>query len=397
MDIAEILEEINRISDEVNDKIAPVEILKKFDGGRSGALVYMVEYGEDNKVGIVKISRDNEAKVFNKAYDLASKNHMNRYIAKLITNYEVKIYKGNTVYASLYDLAGDDIYNSKTFLDKVLNEEELKDNIISKMTKFIFTWNKEHNKKYISPEEIIKNELSYRYMDEKYINAFEDIKVDKNVKWISLDGTDEILPNPYYYFNDKSVWNNFKITCLTSYAHGDFQGNNIIFTENKPIMIDFCDLVDDCNVFHDLRYLEAITIGDYLEIYTENDRMLWRKVCDKLSQGMTDVDMPEGRGMSLLRHLMVRLRENVKIVVSDSRNSLYDASFHLAGVACGLINMRKYKDINKKKAAFIYAAYNLKSFLKDKAVSMYNPTLRSCMVFNWIDNKPNENVILKEI
>ena len=79
-----------------------------------------------------------------------------------------------SLYANLYDLAGDDIYNSETFLDKVLNEDELKDSIISTITKFLFSWNKEHIKKYMSPMDIVKNELSYRYMDNKYVQAFED-------------------------------------------------------------------------------------------------------------------------------------------------------------------------------------------------------------------------------
>ena len=51
-----------------------------------------------------------------------------------------------------------------------------------------------------------------------------------------------MLPNPYYYFNNENVWNGLKVICLTAYAHGDFQGDNIIITENKPVIIDFCDL-----------------------------------------------------------------------------------------------------------------------------------------------------------
>lgn len=396
MDIIQILDKINQISDELKDKIAPVELLNKFNGGRSGAGVYMVEYGADNKVGILKISKDNDFNVFQNAYDLAQENHMHKYIAKIIVNYEVKVSKNTTFYANIYDLAGDDIYNSQTLLDKVLNEDDIKDNIISKITKFLFSWNKEHIKKYMKPNHIVRNELSYRYMDEKYVQAFEQIGVDKKTKWISLDGTDEILPNPYYFFNDEDVWNGIKVTCLTAYAHGDFQGDNIIITENKPIIIDFCDLLQDCNVFHDLRYLESITIGDYLEIDRESDRILWSKICKSLSEEITDVDIPKGRGMSLLRHLLPKFRENVKIVVSDSRNVLYNPSFYLAGTSCGLINMRKYKDVNKKKAGFIYAAYNLKMFLKDEAVNMYEPSLESCMVLRWKSEEKKNAMILLE-
>jgi hypothetical protein len=101
--------------------------------------------------------------------------------------------------------------------------------------------------------------------------------------------------------------------------------------------------------------------------------------------------------MSLLRQILGKLRENVKLIVADSRNSLYDPSFHLAGTACGLINMRKYISENKKKAAFIYAAFNLKMFLKDEAVNMYDPKLDSCMVLNWKNQKiGNELVVLKQ-
>jgi hypothetical protein len=398
MNIDDVISQINKIGYDAKDKIAPFEILKKFKSGRSEAGVYMVEYGEANRVGILKITKKNEAEVFQKAFNLALDNNMQKYIAKLIASYKIHDKSKSTIYVNLYDLAGDDIHNSETFLDKVLNEDELKDNIISAITKFLFTWNKEHIKKSISPMDIVKNELSYRYMDDKYVKAFESIGVDKNVKWISLDGTDMLLPNPYYYFNNKDIWDGLKVTCLTSYAHGDFQGDNIIITENKPVIIDFCDFLEDCNVFHDLRYLESITLGDCLEIDKQADRELWSKVCENLSEGMTEVEIPQGKGMTLLRQIISKLRENVKLIVNDSRNSLYDPSFHLAGTACGLINMRKYTNVNKKKAAFIYAAFNLKMFLKDEEVDMYYPKLNSCMVFNWKSQKlENTSIILQPI
>ena len=393
MNISDIIDEINKIGEETKDKIAPFQVLKKFKSGRSDAGVYMVEYSTANKVGILKITKTNEAMGFQKAYGLALENNMQKYIAKLISSYEIKDKSKAVLYVNLYDLAGDDIYNSETFLDKVLNEDDLKDNIISTITKFLFTWNKEHVKKYVSPVDIVKNELSYRYMDDKYINAFESIGVSNDIKWISLDGTDILLPNPYYYFNNEDVWEGLKVTCLTSYAHGDFQGDNIIITENKPIIIDFGDSLEDCNIFHDLRYLESITLGDCLEIDKEADRELWSKLCESLSGGIIEVEIPQGKGMTLLRQLISKLRENVKLIVSDSRNSLYDPSFHLAGTACGLINMRKYVSVNKKKAAFIYAAFNLKAFLKDEAVNMYNPKLDSCMVFNWKADKLSNNLV----
>ncbi len=396
MVISDVINQINNIGEEIKDKIAPFQVLKTFKSGRSEAGVYMVEYGAANKIGILKVTKNNEAKVFQKAYGLAEENNMQKYIAKLISSYKLQDKNKTTLYVNLYDLAGDDIYNSVTFLDKVLDEDELKDNIISAITKFLFVWNKEHVKKSISPMDIVKNELSYRYMDDKYIQSFESIGIDKNIKWLSLDGTDIFLPNPYYYFNDENIWGNLKVTCLTSYAHGDFQGDNIIITENKPVIIDFCDLLEDCNVFHDLRYLESITLGDCLEIDKQSDRELWSKVCESLSDGMTEVDLPQGKGMTLLRQLISKLRENVKLIVSDSRNSLYDPSFHLAGTACGLINMRKYVSVNKKRAAFIYSSFNLKKFLKDESVNMYDPKLDSCLVFNWKNtNIRNDLVVLQ--
>jgi hypothetical protein len=394
MKIIDVITQINKIGTDTKDKIAPFQVLKTFKSGRSEAGVFMVEYGTANKVGILKVTKNNEAKVFQEAYGLASENNMQKYIAKLISSYKIHDKNKSTLYVNLYDLAGDDIYNSETFLDKILHEDELKDPIISTITKFLFTWNKEHIKKYISPMDIVKNELSYRYMDSKYIQAFESIGVDKNIKWISLDGTDMLLPNPYYYFNNDNVWDDLTVTCLTACAHGDFQGDNIIITQDKPIIIDFCDLIEDCNVFHDLRYLESITLGDCLEIDKQSDRELWSKVCESLSFGIADIDLPQGRGMSLVRQLMSKLRQNVKLIVSDSRNSLYDPSFHLAGAACGLINMRKYASVNKKKAAFIYAAFNLKMFLKDEAVNMYDPKLDSCIVFNWENQKIANSLVM---
>ncbi len=195
MDILQLINEVNNKSNEKNDKIAPVEILKQFKSGRSKALVFLVEYGEDNKVGIMKFTDCKEAKVFNEAYKVATNNNMQKYIAELICSYNIT-YNNKLISANLYDLAGDNIYNIETFLDKVLSEQELKKNVISKIGKFCFTWNKEHKKKYLTPMEIVKNEMSYRYMDKKYKEAFKSIGVSKDIQWVSIDGTEEILPNP---------------------------------------------------------------------------------------------------------------------------------------------------------------------------------------------------------
>lgn len=385
MNLVEVLNEVNRQSDEKTDKIAPVEVLKTMTNGRSGAGVYMVEYGPDNKVGILKITDSMlEVHVFNKAYDVAVKNNMHKYISRMVANYSLDI-DDKVLQANLYDLAGDDIYNVDTFLDKVINEDEIKDSVMSKITKFAFTWNKEHAKKFLSPIDIVKGELSYRFMDQKLIDVFDSLHISKDKKWISLDGTEEILPNPYYFFSNSDSWNDLKITCLTSYAHGDFQGNNIMITEVKPVIIDFCDVIEDCNVFHDVRYLESITLSDYMSFDTEFDRELWVKICKCISENIHDVDIPRGKGMSLLRQLIPKFRENIKLVVSDNRNVLYNPSFYLAGVSCGLINMRKIKNELKQKAAFIYAAYNLKMFMMDESVKMYKPKLDSCMTLPWVD------------
>ena len=182
MDIVDVINQINKIGEDTKDKIAPFQVLKKFKSGRSAAGVYMVEYGSANRVGILKVTKNNEAEVFQKAYGLASENNMQKYIAKLLSSYKIQDKSKGTLYVNLYDLAGDDIYNSVTFLDKVLNEDELKDNIISTITKFLFTWNKEHVKQNMSPMDIVKNELSYRYMDSKYIEAFESIGVEQKYK-----------------------------------------------------------------------------------------------------------------------------------------------------------------------------------------------------------------------
>ena len=113
----EMIDKLNKTLVTKKDKVAPIETLKKIDGGRSGAGVYMVEYGEDNKVGILKISHDKEAEVFQKAYELASKNNMHKYIAKLIANYEFKLTSTKKLlYFNLYDLAGDDIYSVENIL-----------------------------------------------------------------------------------------------------------------------------------------------------------------------------------------------------------------------------------------------------------------------------------------
>src|SRR5665647_2059349 len=149
MKIVDVITQINKIGNDTKDKIAPFQVLKTFKSGRSDAGVYMVEYGTA-KVGILKVTKNNDAKVFQEAYNLASENNMQKYIAKLISSYKIQDKNKATLYVNLYDLAGDDIYNSETFLDKVLHEDELKDSIILTITKFLFTWNKEHIKKYMS-------------------------------------------------------------------------------------------------------------------------------------------------------------------------------------------------------------------------------------------------------
>ena len=73
MKIVDVIAQINKIGNDAKDKIAPFQVLKTFKSGRSEAGVFMVEYGSANKVGILKVTKNNDAKVFQKAYNLASR------------------------------------------------------------------------------------------------------------------------------------------------------------------------------------------------------------------------------------------------------------------------------------------------------------------------------------
>ena len=375
-------------------EIQPIEIINELNNGKSGAAVYTVEFGESRKLGVLKIQEMNESGLHNKAFLQSRENSIEGYIPKIIDEVEIQCENNLKRFGVLYELGGDNVMGIKTLKYSLENELALVKQTSEQVAKFLYTWNKPHSSKIKSPIDIMKSSLGYRFMDEKLIKAFEILMIDKDKKWLVIDGVDKFFPNPYKFFMDEEVWHGSEIKYLDSCIHGDFHGGNIIVSVKKPSIIDFGSYQVHSNIFYDTRYLELHSLMDYLKFDNNKQRKFWVSLCGELTKNVKYVDIPDGDGASILRDIIPELRHGIDYLLSDARNKLYEPSFYLAGVSAGLNFIRKTKDENKRMAAMIYAMYNLRAVLKHELIGLYNPSLSSSTSVQWFLDETSVNEYL---
>ncbi|MCM3691447.1 hypothetical protein [Neobacillus niacini] len=374
-----------QIEEKLNDSFLPIDILKALTGGLSPASVFLVDYGETSKLGVLKIGPDNEVDSFNKVYNKAKENGYHHSIANLVVNFEIRNENGSTTYVSLYELAGDSLDEITYY--RLLADESVQAKAASeKLMDFMFKWNKKHERAKLSPIENISNCLLTKLNDQKYRDAFSLLTIPENIKWLFLENTKEFIPNPFYFLSADPVWKNadqqpIEIHCFLSLSHGDFHSKNVIFSNDTINIIDIGDTQENTNVFYDLAYMELHTLMDLYRFENDDQIQKWIDLTKALSHDIRNVNIPYGYKASILREFINTLRKGYNQVIGDPRNTKYDTSFYLAGVAAGINFFRKTKDLTKKYAAFIYASFFLKAALEK--LGLYHPTPIESLVFSW--------------
>lgn len=358
--------------------ISPINILKAISSGRSGAGIYLVEYGDKRTLGILKNSSYNEFEHCNTALDIARKNGVSVNIASILHSSRIDV-EGSSQYFILYELAGDSM-KPRMLNDMVQHEEFISESTVLSILRFMMEWKKSEEKILeLTPIEAVKMELGYKYLDDKYNAAYRNIGVEK--KWYMLQNKPYLLPNPCAFIEDSENWEEKLFPYRTSISHNDLHGGNIILNGELPMLIDFAEYKTDSNIFYDLLYLEFHLIFDYYMLDKPDSLVPWIEYCERLSSEPYDITIPSCKGAGIFRSILPVLRKSLSRY-QDSRNTYYHMQIYLAGISVGLNVMRRSKDRNKQIAGFIYASYYMKSLLHMSDISLYIPDPDDCCKFD---------------
>jgi hypothetical protein len=389
-----------KIEEKIDAKYLPIDILKTLTGGLTAANVFVVDYGETGKLGVLKISSESETDCFELVYQKAKENGYHQCIAKLMDYFEILDDENNVKYVCLYELAGDSL-DENTIFRLIVDESQKVKHSAERITDFLFNWNKKHERLKLTPIHILSNCLHHRLNDQKYVHSFSALNIPNSKKWIFFENGKEFLPNLLYFLTEEPDWRDkeqrpIKIHCLQSLSHGDFHSKNIIFSNNNINVIDLADVQEKTNIFYDLLYLELHTLIDLFSFKTDKEINKWISLSRALSKGIREVQIPDGNKANILRDFINTLRKSFNKIVEDKRNSKLDCSFFLAGVAAGINFFRKTPDLHKKAAAFIYASYFLKAALEE--LGLFYPAISESTDFLWEKSiKENHTKPLKPI
>ncbi|WP_449536239.1 hypothetical protein [Ferdinandcohnia sp. Marseille-Q9671] len=377
--------------------ITPIEIDKELSGGLSGAEIYIVQYSQSKLLGILKIDEINEYDVIKRAIDCAKSNLYESSIAGLVQFCELKEEDGTKKFAYLYELVGDSLNDIKTFFRLVKNESGRLGAITEEIVDFVFNWNKKHHSVVMTPYEAVKNCLGYRLNDQKYVNRFEEsLNIPVPCQYIYVEEATVFLPNPLYFLKDDEAWKEqsgraVSVNVLQAMAHGDFHSKNVIVSQLGIHVIDIGQAQEDINLFYDLLYFEFYTYLDLLDLNDPDQMIWWAKICFELSENIDKVKIPDGPRASILREFTNGLRQGYRKVIADPRNTRFDSSFYLAGVAVALGFLRKTNDVTKQKAALLYSGYFLRKVLEN--CNLFMPTIRDAVSINLFDQYKSKKTI----
>lgn len=349
-------------------------IMNTITDGKSGAIVYVVRIKRDNTNGlaIVKIEelqsdRENEAKIHEKARQIAAKNKKDQQIPQII---DMKI--DNNKSAIMYEFVGN--RNSYT-LNAAIDEEKAEhlDVLAKKIVHYLYNWNLDYGEDWISPFDLVNNTLGRRN-DDKLLEAYHEIGIDTDDTFIQFEGM-LFTPNPAKFFTEDFLWQGEEIDCLFGGSHGDFHGDNIILSKKHFSVIDLAELQMDTNIFYDEKYLELHLLMDYFKFATNKERKYWVKLTKTLARGLDDkVTIPYGRGHLILTKLLLSIRSESINLFKEANDpevlTRLEPAYHLAGVAAGLNFLRKHPDPLKKFAAFMYASMHLKAVISHSTLQL---------------------------
>ena len=350
---------------------------RKLSGGKSGALVYAADVNSRRSSGqtILKLDKapdsewqeENEADRHNRAIADAPE-FAEKHLPRLIHS----LHYGNEI-AALYSIAGGGLEYAEPWPSCPFDQQLEVSRQISRGLLEEWNWDYTLSGGLHAPSELLNRWLDYRLdpIEGGRIHGLLQQGGQLTPEEPSLTFEGHWYPNPLAFaLKREELPEQLSLRAVTGHCHGDLHGLNVLVDRSPSsvpsyYLIDLADYQSTQFLFFDHAYFE---ISCLLASRQSASPANWDAILAHLSRFHHHDEKPGLRADDLgLIEIVNALRQEVHDWVNrheGERRSYMESQYLLARVAAGLSFAHKNISRESRRMAFIYAASNLKDYMK---------------------------------
>lgn len=357
-------------------EIYDIDFCETLSGGYSGARLFLANVSEKNrnnsKLSIIKFdqyrSYRDEYEKHNEMLKNFSSNFKKNHVVKFL--YPALIAPNKDRIIIFYEIAGQSLTEFRPL--RVFNKPIIISSVVEQIASDLLQeWQgkQSYDVANNNHEILIKLFTSRASIEKNNIEKFlvDDLHKSKE-EGILIDGS--LFPCPYKFLVDDNLITGRRLFLPTNPQHGDLHSGNILIQRqivelNTPpyYLIDFLHFKSDGCCLFDLLTLELTLIFDYINQTKIPISSLISDVICTSNLDISKVNFSNAYGIS---PVLLALHNKILSFIKDNCANHYDdwlASYHLAGVALGLIftNIEQLS-LDLRTISYIYSASHLKQF-----------------------------------
>lgn len=357
-----------------------IVLLREFTDGKSSARVFAVDIESEIHRGmaILKLDKkhpwsaleDDETIRYQRAAKTAP-GFAEAHLPQLL-----EIYKDENNVGLLSTVAGDTFINTQPW--SRLHNDQKRDSIRTISQELLDEWNSDYliSEETIHPQHALLKWLGYRIDPSRggMIHTFvEDvIGLGSRDEAFSLFG--DWLPNPFAYATDPEIWPSMPdIKLAKGRIHGDLHSQNILVriagrSSYWYFLIDLALFEEDTFLFYDHAYFElSQLLRSRHNVPVQRWVRLLKALCQSWDDANSDDTELEDAGIvSMIKTTRLAIKRWISNHERNREDFLAGQTL-LSRIAVGLNFVNKNLSEQERRFAFLYAAFNLKSFF-----SLYN-------------------------
>ncbi len=357
--------------------IGRIYLSRQLSGGKSGALVYAADIESSDFTGQAILKLDSAADSAHQE-EMESKLHGQaiadapEFAAQHLPKLIKALHKGNQ-FALLSTIAGRGLEYAEPWPD-CGHQEQLP--AVRRLSRDLLDgWNADYRLPdgMHMPQQLLKSWLDYRLEPTEggRIHDFlvQDCKLSPDEPSIAFEG--HWYPNPLAFaLGTLELPERLRLRAVTGHIHGDLHGLNLLVSPLKGEepgyhIIDLADYRSRAFLFYDQAYFEAAYL---LSSRVTASQEKWETLLKCLSRfgqdegqrGLRTDDLGLIEMVSTMRHEVMDWIERHQ----GDRLSYMENQYFLARVAAGLSFCHKRVSEETRRMAFMYAASNLKDYIK---------------------------------
>jgi len=354
-----------------------IYLVRQLSGGKSGALVYAADLDSRDfgGQGVLKFDRypeaanePNEAEQHKLALEQAPE-YAAEHLPRLVNTF-----RHDERVAILSTIAGRGLEYAEPWLKCRYDRQLATTRALSRG--ILDGWNAGYRKAegLRTPQELLQAWLGYRLDPEKgrihsFISEVHQLEADQPT--FVVDG--EWLPNPLAFADERSpLPDHLKLRAATGNIHGDLHGYNVLVatppgSDPTYYLIDLALYRAGQYLFYDHAYFELTYL---LASRDRANPTNWLSILASIEESGHGGMAAQGDDVGLVQ-LVDALRREVFDWVDRreaNRLSYMESQYLLARVAVGLCFAHRQISAESRTMAFLYAAHNLKAFLRHNGV-----------------------------